>query len=160
MLHQCEVVVTAAQRDHELTPGGHLHRSEDPHSGTCRCDQSVLLLDRRMRGKSMSRACSMTLGTGEPWHTGGDCPSSRGTDWPQTMAGQPGELAGRLAILVDGTPAPPVTSFATSKSFSRYVVATKAHDMTLVGGASLNSGIFLAAAVVDGALKGSMAGRG
>jgi hypothetical protein len=37
--------------------------------------------------------------------------------------------------------------------------ATKAHDKTLVGGASLNSVIFLAATVVDKALKGSMAGE-
>jgi hypothetical protein len=31
------------------------------------------------------------------------------------------------------------------------------HDMTLVGDASFNGGIFLAAAAVDRALKGSMA---
>jgi hypothetical protein len=73
------------------------------------------------------------------------------------MAGQPGELVGRPVILADGTLAPPVTSLAASKSFSRPVDATKAHDMTLVGGASFNSGIFLAAVVVDIALKGSMA---
>jgi hypothetical protein len=59
----------------------------------------------------------------------------------------------------DGTPAPPMTSFAASKSFSRSVVATIAHDMTLVGGASFNGGIFLVAAVVDWALKGCMAGE-
>jgi hypothetical protein len=34
---------------------------------------------------------------------------------------------------------------------------TKAHDMTLAGDASFNGGIYLVAAVVDGALKGSMA---
>jgi hypothetical protein len=51
-----------------------------------------------------------------------------------------------------------MTSFATSKSFYRSVNVTKAHDMTLAGDASFNGGIFLAAAVVDRALKGSMAG--
>jgi hypothetical protein len=66
---------------------------------------------------------------------------------------------GRPAIFADGTLAPPMTSFAASKSFSRYVDLTKAHDMTLVGGASFNGGIFLAAAAVDRALKGSMAGE-
>jgi hypothetical protein len=38
MLHQLEVVITAGRRDHELTLGGHHAQSEDPHSGTCRCD--------------------------------------------------------------------------------------------------------------------------
>jgi hypothetical protein len=75
------------------------------------------------------------------------------------MADRPGELAGRLAIFADGTPTPLVASFAASKSFSRSVDAIKAHDMTLVGGASFNGGIFLAAAAVDKALKGSMAGE-
>jgi hypothetical protein len=77
--------------------------------------------------------------------------------WPQTMAGRLGELVGRPAIFADGAPAPPVTSFAASKSFSRSIDVTKAHNMTLVGDASFNSGIFLAAAAVDRALKGSMA---
>jgi hypothetical protein len=45
-------------------PGGHLPQSEDPCSGTCRRDRSVLLLDGRMRGKSTSQTCSMTLGIG------------------------------------------------------------------------------------------------
>jgi hypothetical protein len=36
---------------------------------------------------------------------------------------------------------------------------TKAHNMTLVGDAYFNSGIFLAAAAVDRALKGSMVGE-
>jgi hypothetical protein len=49
-------------------------------------------------------------------------------------------------------PAPLVTSFSTSRVF------TKAHDKTLVGGASFNGGIFLAATAVDRALKVSMAG--
>jgi hypothetical protein len=49
------------------------------------------------------------------------------------MAGRPGELAGWLAIFTDGAPAPSVTSF--------------------------NGGIFLAVAIVDRALKGSMAGE-
>jgi hypothetical protein len=66
---------------------------------------------------------------------------------------------GRPAIFTDGASAPPVTSFAASKSFSRSVDATKAHDMTLVGGASINGGIFFAAAVVDIALMGSMSGE-
>jgi hypothetical protein len=50
-------------------------------------------------------------------------------------------------------------SFTASKALSMSIDATKAHDKTLVGGASLNSVIFLAAAVVDKALKGSMAGE-
>jgi hypothetical protein len=75
------------------------------------------------------------------------------------MVGWPGELAGRLAIFANGAPAPPVTSFAAYKSFSRSIDATKAHDMTLAGGASFNGGIFLAAVVVDRALRGSMAGE-
>jgi hypothetical protein len=75
------------------------------------------------------------------------------------MVDRLGELAGRPAIFTDGVPAPPVTSLAASKSFSRSVNATKAHNMTLVGGASFKSGIFLAVAVVDRALKGSMVGE-
>jgi hypothetical protein len=75
------------------------------------------------------------------------------------MDGRPGELVGRPAIFTDGAPAPPVTSFAASKSSSRSVDVTKAHGMTLACGASFNSGIFLAAAVVNRALKGSMAGE-
>jgi hypothetical protein len=39
------------------------------------------------------------------------------------------------------------------------VDVTKAHNMTLAGGASFNGGIFLVAAVVDRALKGSMTGE-
>jgi hypothetical protein len=54
------------------------------------------------------------------------------------MASRPGELAGRLTIFADGVLAPPVT---------------------LVGGASLNGGIFLLVAVVGKALKGSMVGE-
>jgi hypothetical protein len=73
------------------------------------------------------------------------------------MAGRLGELAGRLAIFTDGALAPPMTSFAASKSFCRSVNAINAHDMTLVGDASFNGAIFLAATVVDRALKGSMA---
>jgi hypothetical protein len=68
-------------------------------------------------------------------------------------------MASRLANFANGTPAPLVTSLAASNSFSRFVDATKAHDMTLTSGASFNGGIFLAAAVVDKALKGSMAGE-
>jgi hypothetical protein len=55
--------------------------------------------------------------------------------------------------------APPVTSLAASKSFSRSVDVTKAHDMTLVGGSSFKGGIFLVAAAVNRALKRSMAGE-
>jgi hypothetical protein len=73
------------------------------------------------------------------------------------MVDQLGELAGRLTIFTDGVPAPPLTSLAASKSFSRFVNVTKAHDVTLAGGASFNDGIFLAAVAVDRALKGSMA---
>jgi hypothetical protein len=75
------------------------------------------------------------------------------------MSDQPGELAGRPAIFADVTLAPPVTSFAASKALSRSVDATKAHDMTLAGGASLNGGIFLVVVVVDKALKGSTVER-
>jgi hypothetical protein len=52
-----------------------------------------------------------------------------------------------------------MTSSVASKSFSMSDDATKAHDMTLAGDASFNGGIFLAAAAVDRALKGSMAGE-
>jgi hypothetical protein len=69
------------------------------------------------------------------------------------MVGRPGELAGWSAIFADGASAPPVTSFAASKSFSRVVDVTKAHEMTSKGGASFNGGIFLAAVAVDRALK-------
>jgi hypothetical protein len=85
----------------------------------------------------------MNRAQGEPWRVGGDQSSPQGGEWIQTM--------------VDGTPAPPVISFAASKAHSRFVDVTKAHDMTLAGGISLNTGIFLAAVVVDKALKGSMA---
>jgi hypothetical protein len=63
------------------------------------------------------------------------------------------------AIFIDGVLAPPVTSFAASKSFCRSVDAINAHDMTLAGDGSVNGGIFLAVAVVDRALKGSMVGE-
>jgi hypothetical protein len=54
-------------------------------------------------------------------------------------------------------PAPPVTSFAASKAFTKSVDATSAHDVTLVGDASVKGGIILTAAVVDKVLKGPMA---
>jgi hypothetical protein len=76
-----------------------------------------------------------------------------------TMTGWPGELAGRPAIFTDGGPAPLVTSFTALRAFSRFVDATKAHDLTLARGASFNGGIFLVAAAVDRAWKGSMAGE-
>jgi hypothetical protein len=75
------------------------------------------------------------------------------------MAGQLGEFTGWPTIFPYGTPAPPVTSSATSKSFCRSVNVINAHDMTLVGDASLNGGIFRAVAAVDRALKGSMVGE-
>jgi hypothetical protein len=74
------------------------------------------------------------------------------------MAGQPGELASRPTMFANGAPAPLVTSFAASKSFYWYVDGINAHDMTLVGDASFNGGIFYTAVVVDRALKGSVAG--
>jgi hypothetical protein len=86
-------------------------------------------------------------------------PHHGGTDWPQAMAGRPGELTDRAAILADGALAPSETSFTASRVFSRSVDATKAHDITLAGGASFNGGIFLAAAVVHRELKGSMIGE-
>jgi hypothetical protein len=75
------------------------------------------------------------------------------------MASQLGESASWPAIFADGAPARPVTSLTAYKSFSRSVDATKAHDMTLAGGASFNGGVFLAAAVVDRVLNGSTAGE-
>jgi hypothetical protein len=66
-------------------------------------------------------------------------------------------MAGRPSIILDGVPAPPMTSFATSKAISKSVDATSAHDATLAGGTYLNRGIILATTVVDRALKGSMA---
>jgi hypothetical protein len=68
-------------------------------------------------------------------------------------------LASQPAIFADGAPASPVTSFVASKSISRSVDATKAYNMTLAGDASFNGGIFLLAAAVDRALKGSMVGE-
>jgi hypothetical protein len=68
-------------------------------------------------------------------------------------------MAGRLTIFTDGALAPPVTSFAASKSFCRSVDVINEHNMTFAGDASFNGGIVLAAAVVDRALKGSMAGE-
>jgi hypothetical protein len=109
----------------------------------CRRDQSVVLPNRRMRGKSTSQVRSTTLGTGG---------TITGDNWPQTRADQP-------TIFTDGMPTPPVTSFATSKSFCRSVDATSTHNMTLAGDASFNGGIFLVATTVDRALKGSMAGE-
>jgi hypothetical protein len=73
-----------------------------------------------------------------------------------TNHGRPGDLAGRLTIIADGMPAPPVTSFAASKAFSKSVDVTSAHDATLAGDASLKGGIMLTAAAVDKVLKGSM----
>jgi hypothetical protein len=69
------------------------------------------------------------------------------------MADQP---ADRPTIFTDGAPAPPVTSFVASKSFCRFVNAINAHNMTLVGDATFNDGIFLTVAAVDRALKHDM----
>jgi hypothetical protein len=66
---------------------------------------------------------------------------------------------GQSAIFTNGAPAPLVTLFIVSKFSARSVDVTKAHDMTLAGGASFNGRIFLAAVVVDRALKGSMVGE-
>jgi hypothetical protein len=76
-----------------------------------------------------------------------------------TNQGRLARVVGQLAIFAVGTSAPPVTSFAASKSICMSIDATKAHNMTLAGDATFNGGIFLAAAVVDRALKGSMAGE-
>jgi hypothetical protein len=72
--------------------------------------------------------------------------------WPAGQGSWP-------AIFADVSLALPVTSLAASKSFSRSIDATNAHDMTMAGGASFNGGIFLVAAAVDRALKGSMVGE-
>jgi hypothetical protein len=60
---------------------------------------------------------------------------------------------GQPAIFVNGTPAPPVTSFVVFKSFYRSVDAINTHVMTLAGDASFNDGIFLVVAAVDRTLK-------
>jgi hypothetical protein len=70
---------------------------------------------------------------------------------------QPATMAGLPAIVAIGVPAPPVTSFAASKAFSKSVDVTRAHDATLAGDASLKGRIILAAVAVDKVLKGSMA---
>jgi hypothetical protein len=75
------------------------------------------------------------------------------------MAGRLGELTGWPAIFADGTLAPSTMSFAASMSFCRSIDAINAHDMTLAGDASFNDGVFIAEAVVDRALKGSMVGE-
>jgi hypothetical protein len=68
-------------------------------------------------------------------------------------------MLGWPAIFTNGASAPPVTSFATSKSFCRSVDVINAHNMTLAGDASFNSGIFLTVAAVDRELKGFMGGE-
>jgi hypothetical protein len=120
-----------------------------------RCSFPIIRRGERARARRVPRSQIL----GEPWCAGGDRPSSWGTDWPGAMAGQPRELASQPAILADGTLAPPMTSFIASKVFSRFIDATKAHNMTLAGGASFNYGVFLTAVVVDRALKGSMVGE-
>jgi hypothetical protein len=120
-----------------------------------RCSFPIVGRGERARSRCVPRPRAQ----GEPWRTGGDRPSSRGAECPQTMVGRPGELASWPTIFADGALAPSVTSFVVSKALSRSVDATKAHDMTLQGGASLNGGIFLTVAVVDKALNGSMAGE-
>jgi hypothetical protein len=52
-----------------------------------------------------------------------------------------------------------MTSFAAPKSFCGSVDVITTHDITLASDASFNNGIFLAAAAVDRALKGSMIGE-
>jgi hypothetical protein len=73
--------------------------------------------------------------------------------------GQPARGVGQPAVFADGTPPPPVTFVAASKSFCRSVDAINAHDMTLVGDASFKGRVFLVTAVVHRALKGSMVGE-
>jgi hypothetical protein len=68
-------------------------------------------------------------------------------------------LASRLVIFTNDVSAPLVTSFATSKAFCRSINAINATNMTLASDASFNGRIFLVAAAVDRALKGSMAGE-
>jgi hypothetical protein len=75
------------------------------------------------------------------------------------MADQSGDLVSRSTIFTNGAPAPPVFSFVASKSFSRSIDVTKAHDMNLAGGASFNGGIFLPVTTVDRVLTGSMVGE-
>jgi hypothetical protein len=69
-------------------------------------------------------------------------------------------MGGRLATN-HGRPAGHLCRWHTgsSQSFCRSVDAINAHDMTLASDASFNGGIFLVAAAVDRALKGSMAGE-
>jgi hypothetical protein len=66
-------------------------------------------------------------------------------------------LTDRPPIIVDFMPAPLMTSFATSKDFSKSVDATSAQDATLAGDASLKGGIILAVVAVDIVLKRSLA---
>jgi hypothetical protein len=47
---------------------------------------------------------------------------------------------GPPAIFANGVLAPPVTSFAASKSFCRSIDVINAHNMTLAGDASFNGG--------------------
>jgi hypothetical protein len=122
---------------------------------TDRCSFPIVGRGERAQARSVAQPRIQ----GEPWCIGGDCPSSQWAEWPQTMADRPEELADRLAIFADGAPAPLVTSFVASKSFSTSFNVTKAHDMTLVGDASFNGGIFLVATVMDKALKESMVGE-
>jgi hypothetical protein len=65
----------------------------------------------------------------------------------------------RPAIFTNGAPAPPVASFEASKYLCRSVNVINTHGMTLASDSSFNGGIFLVVAVVDRALKGSMAGE-
>jgi hypothetical protein len=111
---------------------------------------SFLIVGRGERART--RCVSRPQAQGEPWRTGGDWPSTRGGGGMATNHS-------RSAIFADGASAPPVTSFAASKALSRSIDATKAHDITLAGGAFLNGGIFLAVVAVDKAWKGSMAGE-
>jgi hypothetical protein len=84
-------------------------------------------------------------------------PPQGGVNRPPTVVGRLGDLAGRPPIVVDGAPAPPMTSFVASKALSKSIDVTSAHDVTLVGDVSLKGRIILTAAVVDKVLKGSIA---
>jgi hypothetical protein len=78
-----------------------------------------------------------------------DPPQGGGVNRLPTVADRLGDLASWSPIITNGTLAPPMTSFATSKASSKSVDATSAHDETLVGGASLNGGIILMAVAVE-----------
>jgi hypothetical protein len=126
-----------------LTSDGHIPQSEDPGIGTCRHDWIGAPSQSSNELKEHESSVFQDLG----------------------YKGNLGALVGsatkhgRPAIFTDGALTPLVISLAASKSFSTSIDVISTHDMTLAGDASFNSGIFLVAAAVDRALKGSMAGE-